>query len=107
MHSVRRLICANGTCAVACSVRFLPVLFTARHQGHPFEHSSGRRRDRSGWRRQLTVRTTVNARIREFATTTPDVVFWDVAAAYDDGTGRPISGYTVDGLHPSPLGSQH
>jgi lysophospholipase L1-like esterase len=56
---------------------------------------------------QFTVRSDVNAWIREFATTTPDVVFWDVAAAYDDGSGRPIAGYTVDGLHPSSLGSQH
>jgi lysophospholipase L1-like esterase len=56
---------------------------------------------------QLGVRSDVNAWIREFATTTPDVVFWDVAAAYDDGTGRPSAGYTVDGLHPSSLGSQH
>lgn len=56
---------------------------------------------------QLRVRSDVNAWIREFATTTPDVVFWDVAAAYDDGSGRPIAGYTVDGLHPSSLGSQH
>jgi lysophospholipase L1-like esterase len=56
---------------------------------------------------QLGVRLDVNAWIREFATTTPDVVFWDVAAAYDDGSGRPIAGYTDDGLHPSPLGSQH
>jgi lysophospholipase L1-like esterase len=56
---------------------------------------------------QLGVRSDVNAWIREFATTTPGVVFWDVAAAYDDGSGRPIAGYTVDGLHPSSLGSQH
>jgi lysophospholipase L1-like esterase len=56
---------------------------------------------------QLGVRSDVNAWIRDFATTTPDVVFWDVAAAYDDGTGRPIAGYTVDGLHPSSFGSQH
>jgi lysophospholipase L1-like esterase len=56
---------------------------------------------------QFTVRSDVNAWIREFATTTPDVVFWDVAAAYDDGSGRPTVGYTVDGLHPSSLGSQH
>jgi lysophospholipase L1-like esterase len=56
---------------------------------------------------QLSVRSDVNAWIREFATTTPGVVFWDVAAAYDDGSGRPIPGYTVDGLHPSSLGSQH
>jgi hypothetical protein len=56
---------------------------------------------------QLGVRSDVNAWIQEFATTTPDVVFWDVAAAYDDGSGRPIAGYTVDGLHPSSLGSQH
>jgi lysophospholipase L1-like esterase len=56
---------------------------------------------------QLLVRSKVNAWIKKFATTIPDVVFWDVAAAYDDGTGRPISGYTVDGLHPSSLGSQH
>jgi lysophospholipase L1-like esterase len=56
---------------------------------------------------QFTVRSDVNAWIREFATTTPDLVFWDVAAAYDDGSGRPIAGYTVDGLHPSSLGSQH
>jgi hypothetical protein len=48
-----------------------------------------------------------NTWIREFATTTPNVVFWDVAAAYDDGAGRPISGYTVDGIHPSSFGSQH
>ena len=45
--------------------------------------------------------------IKEFATTIPDVVFWDVADAYDDGTGRPITGYTVDGIHPSSFGSQH
>jgi lysophospholipase L1-like esterase len=56
---------------------------------------------------QLNVRSDVNAWIQEFATTTPGVVFWDVAAAYDDGSGRPIAGYTVDGLHPSSLGSQH
>ena len=56
---------------------------------------------------QLLVRSKVNAWIREFATTIPDVVFWDVAAAYDDGTGRPITGYTVDGIHPSSHGSQH
>jgi lysophospholipase L1-like esterase len=56
---------------------------------------------------QFTVRSDVNAWIREFATTTPDVVFWDVAAAYDDGSGRPIAGYTADDLHPSSLGSQH
>jgi lysophospholipase L1-like esterase len=56
---------------------------------------------------QLTVRSKVNAWIQEFATTTPDVLFWDVAAAYDDGSGRPIAGYTVDGLHPSSFGSQH
>lgn len=56
---------------------------------------------------QLLVRSNVNAWIRDFATTTPDVVFWDVAAAYDDGTGRPIAGYTVDGIHPSSFGSQH
>jgi lysophospholipase L1-like esterase len=56
---------------------------------------------------QLSVRSDVNAWIREFATTTADVVFWDVAAAYDDGLGRPIAGYTVDGLHPSSFGSQH
>jgi lysophospholipase L1-like esterase len=56
---------------------------------------------------QLGVRSDVNAWIQEFATTTPDVMFWDVAAAYDDGSGRPRAGYTVDGLHPSSLGSQH
>jgi lysophospholipase L1-like esterase len=56
---------------------------------------------------QLSVRSDVNAWIREFATTTADVVFWDVAAAYDDGSGRPLAGYTVDGLHPSSFGSQH
>jgi lysophospholipase L1-like esterase len=56
---------------------------------------------------QLSVRSDVNAWIREFATTTPDVVFWDVAAAYDDRSGRPLAGYTVDGLHPSSFGSQH
>jgi lysophospholipase L1-like esterase len=56
---------------------------------------------------QLSVRSEVNAWIREFATTTPGVAFWDVAAAYDDGSGRPIAGYTVDGLHPASFGSQH
>ncbi len=35
---------------------------------------------------QLTVRNDVNIWIENFATTTPDVVFWNVAAAYDDGT---------------------
>src|SRR5206468_2149680 len=35
---------------------------------------------------QLVVRSKVNAWIKEFATTIPDVVFWDVADAYDDGT---------------------
>jgi hypothetical protein len=32
---------------------------------------------------------------------------WDVATAYDDGTGRPIANYTFDGIHPTQLGSQH
>jgi lysophospholipase L1-like esterase len=56
---------------------------------------------------QLQVRSDVNAWIASYATTTPDVVLWDVAAAYDDGTGRPKAGYMADGLHPSPLGSQY
>lgn len=56
---------------------------------------------------QLTVRKDVNAWVRTFATTTPNVAFWDVAAAYDDGGGRPLAGYTADGLHPVSLGSQH
>jgi hypothetical protein len=56
---------------------------------------------------QLSVRSDVNAWMQAFATTTSDVVFWDVAAAYDDGSGRPIPGYTVDGIHPSSFGSQH
>jgi lysophospholipase L1-like esterase len=56
---------------------------------------------------QQTIRNNVNRWIQNFATTTPNVVFWDVAAAYDDGTGRPRDGFTHDGLHPTPLGSQY
>ena len=56
---------------------------------------------------RLLVRSKVNAWVKEFATTIPDIVLWDVAAAYDDGTGRPMPGYTVDGIHPSSFGSQH
>src|SRR3954452_24309300 len=56
---------------------------------------------------QLLVRSEVNRWITQFATTVAGVMFWDVATAYDDGTGRPIPGYTIDGLHPSSLGSQH
>jgi lysophospholipase L1-like esterase len=56
---------------------------------------------------QLTVRNDVNTWIEAFATSTPNLEFWNVAAAYDDGGGRPMPGYTADGIHPVSLGSQH
>jgi lysophospholipase L1-like esterase len=56
---------------------------------------------------QRLVQEDVNAWIQTFATATPNVEFWNVAAAYDDGLGRPLSGYTADGLHPVSFGSQH
>lgn len=56
---------------------------------------------------RLVVLSDVNAWIRTFATTTPDVAFWDVASAYDNGHGRPKAGYTADGIHPVSLGAQH
>ena len=56
---------------------------------------------------QLTVRNDVNIWVENFVTMTPNVVFWNVASVYDDGAGRPKSGYTADGLHPTQLGSQY
>lgn len=56
-----------------------------------------------------TVWTAVNAGIRAFATTYPGVLVVDAGPEYWDSSqptlALPLSGYTVDGVHPNALGA--
>lgn len=62
----------------------------------------------SGLTARLAI-DSVNADIRSYAASEPNVFLWDTWAAYDDGTstpgGLPKAGYTEDGLHPDARGA--
>jgi len=55
---------------------------------------------------RLIILQDINTLIRAYAPAAPNVHLWDVNLAYDDGAGRPIAGYTLDGTHPSRTGAQ-
>lgn len=56
---------------------------------------------------KFTIWQTLNGLIETYATSgIPGLEFWDIAAVYDDGTGRPIAGTTVDGVHQSRTGAK-
>lgn len=54
---------------------------------------------------QRTTMNTVNAAIRAWAATQPNVYLVDYFADWDDGIGQPKTNYTYDGLHPSRIGA--
>jgi hypothetical protein len=56
---------------------------------------------------KMLARADLNSWIENYAATTEGVHFWDVATCNDDGTGHPISGRYVDGLHPHQLGAHY
>jgi lysophospholipase L1-like esterase len=55
---------------------------------------------------RLVILQDLNTLIRAYAAATANVYLWDVYLAYDDGTGRNIAGYTIDGTHPTRTGAQ-
>lgn len=56
---------------------------------------------------RITLALDLNDLIRTYAAITSGVTLWDVYNVYNDGAGRPISGYIgADGIHPGRTGGQ-
>lgn len=54
---------------------------------------------------RLTELTDLNTAIRDYADATDNVTLWDAYEAYDNGSGRPISGVMSDGVHLTRTGA--